>query len=207
MKTIAIFGAGGHTKVIIDLISQLKHYKISGIYDDTKQGLHQGVPILGKIDSVTDCKFDEYVIGIGDDIFRKQLYNRYNHLNWSTLIHPRAIVSETSNISPGTVVFAGAVIQAEVTIGRHCIINTNCNIDHECTIGDFTSICPGVTICGKVTVGQATIVGANATIIPDVNIGNNCTIGAGSVIINDIDNDKTVVGVPGKILNKSNVIP
>jgi hypothetical protein len=36
MKTIAIFGAGGHTKVIIDLIKELGEYTIVGIYDDKK---------------------------------------------------------------------------------------------------------------------------------------------------------------------------
>ena len=34
MKTIALFGAGGHTKVIIDLIYNLDNYQIVGIYDE-----------------------------------------------------------------------------------------------------------------------------------------------------------------------------
>ena len=36
MKDIAIIGAGGHSKVIIDLINLLEEYNIIGIYDDIK---------------------------------------------------------------------------------------------------------------------------------------------------------------------------
>ena len=38
MKNIALIGAGGHCKVIIDLIKCLKVYNIIGIYDDSKIG-------------------------------------------------------------------------------------------------------------------------------------------------------------------------
>ena len=53
MKTIVIFGAGGHTKVIIDLLNT---YNIVGIYDDVKEGYFVNIPILGKINKMTNKK-------------------------------------------------------------------------------------------------------------------------------------------------------
>ena len=38
MEDIALIGAGGHCKVIIDLINSLGNYNIVGIYDDNKKG-------------------------------------------------------------------------------------------------------------------------------------------------------------------------
>ena len=87
MKLIAIFGAGGHTKVIIDLIQSLNNYQIVGIYDDEKEGIFENIPILGKIDGNININYDEYIIGIGNDNIRKQIYERFSNLNWAVLIH------------------------------------------------------------------------------------------------------------------------
>jgi acetyltransferase EpsM len=198
MKSIIIFGAGGHTKVIIDLIKELNQYAIIGIYDDNKDGYFEDIPVLGKIDDNIIKNSDEYIIGIGNDIIRRRIYERFYNLPWAILIHPRSIVSKSAIINSGSVVFAGAVIQTGVIIGKQCIINTNCNIDHESIVNNFTSICPGVTICGNVIIGELTFIGANSTIIQGKSIGKNCIVGAGSVIIRNIDNDCKVAGNPGK---------
>ena len=73
MKNIVIFGAGGHSLVVIDLIKELKEYTIIGMYDDNKEGEFDGIPILGQIDSNIIKKADEYIIGIGDDSTRKNI--------------------------------------------------------------------------------------------------------------------------------------
>jgi sugar O-acyltransferase (sialic acid O-acetyltransferase NeuD family) len=200
MKTIIIFGAGGHTKVIIDLIRELNIHNIIGIYDDNKEGYFDGIPIIGKIDENVNLHYDEYIIGVGNDNIRKKICMTYSNLNWATLRHPRCIISKNANIESGTVVFAGAVIQTGVSIGKQCIINTNCNIDHESYIANFTSICPGVTICGNVAIGELTFIGANSTIIQGKTIGNNCIIGAGTVVIKTVDDNNKIVGNPGRIL-------
>ena len=175
MKTIAIFGAGGHTKVIIDLIIELNQYTIIGIYDDNKEGSFEDIPIIGKIDGNVNINYDEYIIGIGNDNIRKQIYEQFLNLRWAVLIHPRSIVSKRAMIDDGTLVFAGAVIQTGVKIGKQCIINTNCNIDHESIINDFSSICPGVTICGNVVIGELTFIGGKCNLGQTIKaFSNHC---------------------------------
>jgi len=200
MKNIIIFGAGGHSLVVIDLIKELKQYVILGIYDDNKEGSFEGVPIIGKIDDNIIKDADEYIIGIGHDRVRKNIYEQFYNLPWATLIHPRSIISKSASISYGTVVLAGAIIQPGVTVGKHCIINTNSNIDHESYINSFSSICPGVTICGNVNIGELTFIGANSTIIQRITVGKNCIVGAGTVIIKNVNDNCKIVGNPGRIL-------
>ena len=197
-KNIAIIGAGGHCHVIIDIIN-LNKFNIIGIYDDNKTGSFAGYKILGKIFDL-DPKIENYVIGIGNDKVRESIYNKFNNLNWCTLIHPSSIIASNSKIDKGTVICAGSVIQPCVNIGKHCIINTNCNIDHESIINDFSSICPGVTICGQVNINKLCFIGANATIIQNINIEDNCIIGAGSVIIKDVKSNSKIVGNPGRLI-------
>ena len=196
---ILIIGAGGHSKVIIDIIHELGNYNIAGIYDDNKTGYFSGIKIIGKISEIENKKSDYFIIGIGNDKIRKKIAEEYQ-LKWATLIHPKTIIAKTATIKEGTVVCAGAIIQTEVEIGKHCIINTNCSIDHESTIGDYCSICPSSTICGQVKVSESSFIGANSTIIQTIEIGKECIIGAGSVVIRNIPNNSKAVGNPAKII-------
>jgi acetyltransferase EpsM len=209
MKNIIIFGSGGHSMVIIDLIKELKQHTIVGIYDDKKEGFFEGIRIIGKINNDVDNVIkdaDEYIIAIGDNSTRKYIYEKFYTLHWATLIHPRSIVSKSASIDEGTVVLAGAIIQPGVTIGKHCIINTNSNIDHESYINSFSSICPGVTICGKVNIRELTFIGANSTIIQGITVGKNCIVGAGTVVIKNVNDNCKIVGNPARMLCSVDII-
>lgn len=197
--SISIIGAGGHSKVIIDIIRELGNYNIVGIYDDNKTGYFSGIKILGKISEINNIT-DYFIIGIGNDKIRKKIAEEYNQLKWATLIHPKTIIAKTATIKEGSIVCAGAIIQTEVEVGKHCIINTNCSIDHESTIEDYCSICPSSTICGQVKVGESSFIGANSTIIQTIKIGKECIIGAGSVVIQNIPNSSKAVGNPARII-------
>jgi acetyltransferase EpsM len=199
MENIAIIGAGGHAKIIVDLINELNIYKIIGFYDDSQKAKLYDIKYLGNTKNI-DETIENVIIAIGNDELRKKIYEENKDLKWCSLIHPSSKVSKHATIFPGTVVCAGAVIQTDVIIGKHCIINTNCNIDHESIIGNFTSISPSATICGQVNIGNSAFIGANATIIQNIKIGNNSIIGAGSVIINNVNNDCKVVGNPGRTI-------
>lgn len=203
-KKISIIGAGGHAKVIIDIINELGNYDIVGIFDDNRTDKFCNIPIIGKILEINqinqNISIDNYIIAIGNDKIRKQIYEKYLNLNWAILIHPKTVISKNVSLGIGTVVCAGAVIQTEVKVGKHCIINTNSNIDHESIISDFCSVCPGVTICGQVKIGECSFIGASSVIIQNKVIGKNCIIGAGSVIIKNVLDNMKVVGNPGKII-------
>lgn len=198
-KKIALIGAGGHCKVVIDLIEELNQYEIIGIYDDNKEGFFEKIKIIGKLDTI-DKKIENFFICIGNDNIRKKIYEKFNYLHYPILLHPSAIISKKTKLSNGTLVCAGAVVQTGVIINKQCIINTSCTIDHESYIDDFSNVSPNAVICGEVKIGKKTFIGANATIIQCIEIGNNCIIGAGSVIIRDVTDNCKIVGNPGKVL-------
>ena len=201
MKEIYLIGAGGHCKIVIDLISYLDDYKICGIYDDKSNGNFCNIDIIGKVNDIENEESErEYFICIGNDNVRKDFSLKFNKLRWATLIHPTSIISKTAKIDDGTLVCAGSIIQTEVDIGKQCIINTGSIIDHESKIGNYCSICPKATLCGRVNIGEKTFVGAGAIIIQCKNIGNNCIIGAGSVIIRNLDDNLKVVGNPARLI-------
>ena len=200
---VVILGAGGHAKVIIDLIkSQNRDGVHIELLDDA---LLPETTILGtKIKgSISDCiKYPEntkFVIGIGNNQIRKEISQKY-HLNYISLIHPSAVIGSNVKIGIGTVVMANVVINCESKIGNHCIINTAASVDHECEIEDYVHVSPGAHLGGNVRVGETSWIGIGACIKNNVSVSKNSIIGAGTVVIQDVLGYHVVVGNPARII-------
>lgn len=52
-------------------------------------------------------------------------------------------------------------------------------------------------------IGDNVFIGAGAKILGGITIGNNVKIGANAVVVNNVPDNKTVVGIPAKPLNKN----
>jgi len=197
-----LYGAGGHAKVVIDvLLSQ--NVQIAGLFEDTgtKDSLY-GIPVLPGI-KLTGKPLAELdapiIVCIGSNPDRAALVYLLSD-NFGTAVHSSAIISPSATIGEGSVVLQGAIIQAETVIGKHVIVNTDASIDHENIIEDFVHISPKATLCGQVHVGEGAHIGAGAIIIPGIKVGKWSTIGAGAVVIRDIPDFAVAVGNPARIL-------
>lgn len=206
MNKLILIGAGGHSKVIRDIISLSHEYDLYAVLDDaiTTYKNENGVIYYNTklINEIDKNKF-KYFISIGDNKIREEIFNRLGIgiKNFATLIHPSAIISKSVKIGYGTAVMPNVVINADSVIGNHCIINTSCIIEHDNVIADFAHISPNATLAGGVKIGKGTHIGAGASIIPNISVGFNSIIGAGAVVIRDIPNNCTAVGVPAKVIH------
>ena len=210
MEKILLIGAGGHCKVIIDLIESLKKYEIFGVTDKKKKGTILNYKIVGddsKLTSIYKSGVHYAFVCVGaisNQLIRNKIYSKLKNIGFDIpiLIHKNAIVSSYAEVGKGTCVMAGSIINAGSCIGKNCIINTGSVIEHDCTIGDNTHISPNVSLGGGTQIGDNTHIGIGSSIIQGVNIGNNVTVGAGAVVIDDIPYNCTAVGVPAKIIKK-----
>jgi len=195
---LILYGASGHGKVILDILSS-NGLKPDSIWDDAPKGVFAG---YGVITPALDNPQDkQVVISIGDSAIRKTIAERIgDRCGFIAVVHTSAIVAPSSRVSAGTVVMPNAVINADSNVGAHVIVNTAAIIEHDCTIGDFVHISPNATLCGNVSVGEGTHIGAAAVVIPGIKIGSWCKIGAGAVVIKDVPDGATVVGNPGRII-------
>ncbi len=195
-KKVALYGASGHGKVIIDILN-LKNIQIERVVDDNPSIMSlEDIPVVTYKEFT---KWDNLIITIGDNLDRK-IVSQKNKANYVKLIHPNTIISPFATIGKGTVVMAGAIINSDSKIGYHCIINTRALIEHECVIESFVHISPNATLAGNVTVGEGTQIGIGAVVIQGIKIGKWCIIGAGAVIIRNVPDYAVVVGNPGRII-------
>lgn len=194
-----LYGASGHGKVIKDIV-EARGDSLEGFVDDNPNlSQYCDKKVYHQADGLSPM-----IVSIGINKTRKMIVKKLS-CQFATAIHPSAIVSPSAKIGEGTVVMPGAIINADTVIGKHCIVNTGASIDHECVIGDYCHIAPHATLCGQVHVGEGALIGVGASVIPCVEIGNWCTVGAGTAVVTNVPDNKTVVGVPAKVLSKSNM--
>lgn len=194
---IIIIGAGGHGRVIADIVKSAGD-TVLGFLDDGVAGSNICGRILG---AVSDCiKFKDklFIIAIGNNEVRKNISLKYPDLNYYTAVHPAAAVSDSARIGSGTCVMPGAVIAAGAKVGAHCIVNTNAVIEHDCVLEDYVHVSPSATLCGTVRVGEGTHIGACAVAVNNIRIAPHSVIGAGAAVIRNADSPGTYVGVPAR---------
>ncbi|MCH9764576.1 MAG: serine O-acetyltransferase [Alphaproteobacteria bacterium] len=83
-----------------------------------------------------------------------------------------------------------------LVVGETAVVGDNCSILHAVTLGGS----------GKATgdrhpkIGAGVMIGAGAKVLGNIHVGNCCLIASGSVVLNDVPPQKTVAGVPAKIV-------
>ncbi len=199
-KEVIIIGAGGHGKVIADIIEKSGD-KVCGFLDDGAQHKELfGYPVLGKSADCGKFKDKEFFIAIGNNSVRKKIASSNADLKFYTAIHPSAIISRGVEIGEGTCVMAGCVINANTKIGKHAIINSGSVVEHDNILSDFVHLSPGAVLCGTVSVGECTHIGAGVTVKNNVSITGEAVIGVGAAVVNDIELPGTYCGVPAKMM-------
>tara|TARA_R110000868_G_scaffold212709_5_gene462638 strand:- start:10201 stop:10833 length:633 start_codon:yes stop_codon:yes gene_type:complete len=208
LKKIRLYGAGGHSQVIREVLEN-QDFEVIKTYDDKPDQTHYASKnvSIGARNDLSTFPHDgpSVIIAVGNNRERAEIA-KFLKSDFETAIHKSAIIAPSAEIGIGTVVFAGAIVQPNTKIGKHVIINTGASIDHDNLIGDFVHISPKAALCGHVEVGEGSHIGVGAVVIPTIKIGKWCTIGAGTIILKDVPDYATVVGNPGKIIKYNHPI-
>jgi sugar O-acyltransferase (sialic acid O-acetyltransferase NeuD family) len=210
MKTIAVFGASGHAKVVLDVLAKDGKYKIAGLID--RDGVDSsdilGHPLLGSDDVLPEIvrrfNISGALIAIGDNWVRHQVVKRVAEvvpeLELVSSVHPSVELGPGVRIGRGTVVMPGVVINADAMIGECCIINTNASVDHDSIMEDFSSVAPGVVTGGRVRIGRFAAIGLGARIIDGKSVGEHSVVGAGATVLRDVPEMVVAYGTPATII-------
>lgn len=104
----------------------------------------------------------------------------------------------------------GIEIHPGAKIGKRVVIDHGSGIviGETTEIGDDVMIYQGVTLGGTgkdvgkrhPTIGNGVMIGSGAKVLGPIKIGNNVKIAAGAVVVKNVDDNSTVVGVPGEIV-------
>ncbi len=208
-RHLVILGAGGHAKVVADLLTLLPEWHVVGLLsaNPADPGFF-GLPVLGTDDALPRLRHqgvEAAAIAIGDNAARAELgaLAQRHGFTLPSLMHPAAIVSTFARIAEGAVVMAGASVGPDARLGRLVVVNTRAVVEHDCAIGDAAHIAPCAALGGKVDVGALTLVGIGAAVRPGVRIGRGTIVGAGAAVVSDLDDGVVAMGTPARVRTRT----
>src|SRR5699024_7800976 len=165
MINVILIGAGGHSKVIQDIVKSHTELTLHAVLDQNfKDRFIDNDVIYGHTDLIGEFVRQDFYfcIAIGNNKVRETLVKKLPIPNnrYISLIHPTATISSIATIGIGTVVMPQSVINADTVIGDHVIINSRAVVEHDNIINDFVHISPNATLAGTVTVEKGTHIGS-----------------------------------------------
>ena len=135
------------------------------------------------------------------------LFYRLTHLLWRYRLYWLArFISTFARWVTGIEIHPGAVIGRRffidhgmgVVIGETAIIGDDCMLYHGVTLGGTT----WDKVKRHPTLKNGVVIGAGAKILGPIILGENVRVGSNSVVVRSIDDNETVVGIPGRIVRK-----
>lgn len=204
-----MLGAGGHAKVITDILLKNEEYDVVGLIDEADKEGFWNIPVLGGDEMLEtiyrDMGISNAFVALGNGRLREKVTKKAKRAGFRLInaVSKDAVISPRASLGEGIAIMPGAVINADVEIGDGCIINTNASIDHESIIGDYTHIAPGCAICGGVSIGKHCLIGVGSRVIDHLQIGDDTLVGAGATVVKSIVGNCTVVGVPARIIKEN----
>ena len=214
MVSVVGIGAGGHAKVVMEILHAMNGFEVVGLLDANPELRGKrilNVEVLGD-DSLLPGLYEQghrhVFIGVGalgDAATRASLYAQVKGIGYEVVqaIHPTAIVSPSASIGDGVTVMAGVIINASARLSDNVIINTGAIVEHDCVIDAHAHIAPGARLAGSVHVGEGSHIGLGASVREGITIGPYAMVGAGAVVVKDVPEGATAVGVPARMLNRA----
>jgi serine O-acetyltransferase len=140
-------------------------------------------------------------------LFFHRLAHRFWRSGWLTL---GRFVSHLGRFLTGIEIHPGARIGPGLFIdhGMGVVIGETTEVGVNCTL--YQGVTLGGTSLRKEkrhpTLGNHIVVGAGAKILGAIRIGDHSRVGAGSVVVTEVPPHSTVVGIPGRVVQRSDQI-
>ena len=213
MKLVLVGGAGTSSDVLALIVSINRYslrYQVLGLLDDgiPEGTLRFGVPVLGPIANWTSYNDACFVDCLGSPrSYRKRqgLLERcgINQAQFETIIHPSALVADSAQIGPGSLIYPNVVALSNVCIGQHVTILSGTVLNHDVQVGDWSIAGSGAMLSGAVKVGRACYLGTSCSIREGVTIGDGSLVAMGAAVTRDVAPDSVVAGVPARFLRSA----
>ena len=207
MKRLLIIGGGGFGREVLGWALQIpesaRDWKVGGFLDDNPKcldGYGVSVEIIGQPSSIVPSRNDVFVCAIGDPATKLHLCREMSNrgADFTTLIHPSAIMGPGCSIGTGSILCPGVVLTTNVKLGNFVTMNVYATVGHDAIIGDGSTMHAHSDVTGRAVLGEGVLLGSHASVLPSVKVGDYAVIGAGSVAMRHVPGRATVVGVPAR---------
>lgn len=211
MTPVAIFGCGGLSAVVRDILLRAEQHQPVG-YLSSDRALHgrfiDRLPVLGGMQDVARlirAGVNHAIVAVGDNSQRVEIAEKLARrgIRLVSAIHPLASISRTAVLDHHLIVGAGAIINTNAGIGSHAILSSGVIVEHDNRIGRGVLLHSAARLAGGVVVDELATIGVGACVIPGRRIGRGAIVEPGTVVIRDVGPGDRVGGVPGRVVQSS----
>jgi acetyltransferase EpsM len=212
VKQLVIVGAGGHARVVADLVRVAGVFEIVAFVDELAEqrdgDMYLGARVYAGasgLDRARQKGIGYALPAFGDNLARLSCLERLHANGYEIIsaVHPSAVVATDVAFGAGTVICASAVVGPAARLGEGCIVNTGATVDHDSVLGDGVHVEPGAHLGGTVRIGQASTIGIGAVVGKRLQVGAHTHVGAGAVVVRNLPDGVIVWGVPARVVREN----
>ena len=144
MKSLLIIGAGGYGHVVKEIAEESGYTKVDFLDDVNPDS-------VGKISDIDRIQYnyDHCVVAIGNPDVREKLTRVIT--NPASMIHPKAVISNSASISDFCVIEANVVINTNAHIGEASYVCAGAVVNYDAYVGSLCQIdCNAVVTSGSI---------------------------------------------------------
>lgn len=206
MPKVAIFGAGGLGRVVLDTLLQAGACEPVAFLD-SDPALHgeeiEGIPVRGGLEcapALLEERIRHAIVAIGINESRLEVARGLENAGMKLVsaIHPLSSISRTARLGKHLIIGPRATVCVHASVADHVVISAGAIVDHDCNLGEAAFLHPAVRLAGAVHVDSLAVVGVGASVIPGRRIGRAARVEGGAVVIRDVPPGATVAGAPAK---------
>lgn len=204
-RQVLIVGAGGFGREVLSYIEDDNPlFEVKGFLDSRAGALDatpRDVPIVGDPLTYQPLPNEAFMAALGDPQQRFKYtaaLRDVHHVDFATVVHPRAHVSKHANLAHGCIIGPGVGLSVDTHIGAFTCIQEYTVVGHDARIGEWCQINSHCTIAGGARIGSFVTIHPNCVITSRAVIGDGVTVAPGSVVIGRIPAGITVLGNPAK---------
>ncbi|CAG9177233.1 UDP-3-O-(3-hydroxymyristoyl)glucosamine N-acyltransferase [Cupriavidus laharis] len=183
VSSVVIAGSGGLGLELYDYLqveASAGAPNIAGFIDDRPGKVPEGldVPYLGPIMQYRSAPNQAVLVAIGSPEARQSVLSwlLQNGMMVPSYVHATAIVSPSSSMGVGALIFPFTVVSRGATVEDGVVANVFCGIGHGSRVGACSVLSPYAVLNGDSAIGSRCFLGTRATLYPGVKIGVECTV-------------------------------
>ena len=194
MKNIVIVGAGDLGKEIVWLIEDINKrkptYLILGFLDDEiakNQKEFYGYKVLGPVNRLDELTVPfSGVMAFQDGSVRRKIAESHTKVeNWETIIHPTAVIADSSKIGEGSIFFPQTTVSVDSQLGKFGLYYIHSTVCNDCSVGNYVSVMTGAAILEHAKVGDGCFLAAGSCVYPHRQVGKEVKVGVEATVSRD----------------------
>lgn len=169
----------GASKYALELSRYLKqsntNHNFGGYIAESNDGSIQKT-LFTKLDKHEFNSENGYLIGSSDRNERKDLINKYgnmNDINFINIIHPTAIVEQSTSFGVGNVIGPFCYLGINVEMGSFNVFSNHSSVGHHSSFGNNNFISPNFHCGNSISVASDNFFGVSCVVTPATSIGED----------------------------------